>query len=214
MQEVALATVGDGSSPLLLGLLSDTHGLLDSATLRALRAVALHAIIHAGDVGDKSKKSRLSAPDITTKRSLLWQETLIKDVQALLTGYFTYSSASKLPPYQIVVVEGMKILVLHICGFPPKITPEAQRLIDATLPQIVIFGHSHMPGVQWHNNILYVNPGSAGPRRFKLPRCMALLYLHVSGKAEVRFISIGASPQNVEGLPQPDTMVVSKGFEV
>ncbi|KAI5072279.1 hypothetical protein GOP47_0012385 [Adiantum capillus-veneris] len=203
-EEVALATVGDGSSPLLLGLISDTHGLLDSATLRAFRAAAPYAIIHAGDVGDKSKKQRLSAAKVLKE---LRESTVNKMVVAVAGN--TDESASNLPSFQIVVVWGIRILIVHICGFPPKISSEMQQLVDATSPQIVIFGHSHMPGVQWHNNILFVNPGSAGPRRFKLPRCMALLYLHSSGEADVRFISVGESLQDVKGLPEPMMQFVS-----
>eukprot|EP00250_Pteridium_aquilinum_P002866 c13091_g1_i1 orf=3-488(-) len=143
---------GDGSTTAIVGLLSDTHGVLDYATLHALRATPTHAIIHAGDVGDKNRKLRLSATQIIQN---LEQSTANNTVIAVAGN--ADESSSNLPAFQVVVVAGVRILVMHICGFPPKVSQESQQLIDTISPQIVIFGHSHVPGAHWHNNILYVN---------------------------------------------------------
>lgn len=105
-QEVVLA-LADGRSPFVLGLVSDTHGLLDSATVDTLSATAPHAIIHAGDVGDKSKKRRLPAPEII--KSL--QEFAINKAVIAVAGNVD-ESVSNLPSFQIVVAAGVKILVV------------------------------------------------------------------------------------------------------
>ncbi|KAH7415777.1 hypothetical protein KP509_14G060100 [Ceratopteris richardii] len=194
--EVALAEGDHERASFLLSLISDTHGLLDSAIINVINTAAPHVVLHAGDVGDKNKKRRLSAVEIVGK---LQESTLLKRVFAVAGN--VDESSPELPSYQVVTVGKIRILILHICGYPPKIPHEVQQLMDSTLPQIVIFGHSHIPGVQWHNNILFVNPGSAGPRRFKLPRCMALLRLHFTGIVDLEFIPVGTSPQDTKNLP-------------
>ncbi|KAJ7514267.1 hypothetical protein O6H91_23G035900 [Diphasiastrum complanatum] len=100
-----------------------------------------------------------------------------------------------------MTVAGKKVLVVHICGFPPNVLPETKKLVDAVLPDIVVFEHSHIPGACCFNDILYINPGSAGPRRFRLPRCLSFLSIHSCGKLEVSFAAATSLPRDVAGLP-------------
>ena len=129
----------------IIGVISDTHGLLRPEAQEALRGS--DRIIHAGDVGDRSILRRLEqlAP-VTAVRGnvddLLWAE--------------------QLPDTSVVDVEGLSIYVLHALD-RLDLKPEAAGFAA------VIYGHSHVPKQEMKNGVLYFNPGSAGPRRFSLP---------------------------------------------
>jgi len=130
---------------MLIGVISDTHGLLRPEALDALRGS--DAIIHAGDVGDPAILKRLAqiAP-VTTVRGNVDQG---KWAQAL-------------PETNVVEIGGVSIFVLHILD-RLDLKPEAAKF------SAVIYGHSHVPKQEIRNGVLYFNPGSAGPKRFDLP---------------------------------------------
>jgi len=137
----------------ILGLISDTHGLLREEALRALRGSDL--ILHAGDVG---------APEILDSlRS-------IAPVVAVRGNVDTGGWAQTLPLTQVVEAGSTMIYMLHILQ-DLDIDPTAAGF------QILISGHSHKPGQTDKGGVLYVNPGSAGPRRFQLPVTVARLDL-------------------------------------
>ena len=130
---------------MLIGVISDTHGLLRPQAVAALRGVEY--IIHAGDVGgaDILSKLRKIAPVTAIKGNV--------DVDAW---------AGKLPATELVELEGLSFYVLHnvrAIDLKPKAAGFAA----------VISGHSHKPGYEFSEGVLYFNPGSAGPRRFRLP---------------------------------------------
>lgn len=104
-------------------------------------------IIHAGDVG---------APEI------LEQLATIAPVTAVRGNVDTEAWARKLPQTDVVEIGGVSIYVLHDLA-QLDLKPEASGF------DVVIFGHSHIPRQETRNGVLYFNPGSAGPRRFKLP---------------------------------------------
>jgi putative phosphoesterase len=141
---------------MLVGILSDTHGLLRPAALDALRGSNL--IIHAGDIGraDIVEKLRGIAP-----------------VFAVRGNVDTQDWAGSLPDMQTVSVGVHKFHVLHDLS-ELSIDP-----VQAGMAA-VIFGHSHKPSIETRDSVLYLNPGSAGPRRFTLPICIARVL--VSGK--------------------------------
>jgi uncharacterized protein len=143
------------SAPAILGLISDTHGLLRPEVLTALRGSDL--IIHAGDVG---------------KPEILDQLRSIAPVVAVRGNIDKGAWADQLPPTAVVEAHTARIYVLH----------DLQQLdlnpADAGI-HIVISGHSHKPGQTERSGILYINPGSAGPRRFRLPITVARLDLRV-----------------------------------
>jgi len=135
----------------LIGVISDTHGLLRPQALRALQGAQL--ILHAGDIG---------APEVIDGLRALAPVTAVRgncDRGAWAESY---------PPLQTLTVEGVSILVLHDRHELPSFAP-------AEGPQVVISGHSHLPGMETRDGVWYLNPGSAGPRRFKLPVALALL---------------------------------------
>ena len=144
---------------MLIGVISDTHGLLRPEALDALRGS--ERIIHAGDVG---------APDI------LIQLSAIARVTAVRGNVDKAAWARRLPESDVVEVGGTSIYVLHDLA-QLDLKPEAAGFCA------VIYGHSHVPKQETREGVLYLNPGSAGPRRFKLPITVGRLV--VEG-AEVR----------------------------
>jgi putative phosphoesterase len=138
---------------MILGLISDTHGLLRDRALRAMQNVGL--IIHAGDVGD---------PKILEALENLAPVTVVRG------NVDTAEWAAKLPPTAVVNVGAVEIYVLH------DVKELKLNSISFGI-SVVVSGHSHKPGQATRGGILYINPGSAGPRRFNLPITVALLDL-------------------------------------
>jgi uncharacterized protein len=139
----------------ILGLISDTHGLLREEALRALRGSDL--ILHAGDVG---------APEI------LEALKTIAPVIAVRGNVDTGRWAEVLRLTEAISAGPAMIYMLHILD-DLDINPAAGGF------QIVVSGHSHKPGQTAKDGVLYINPGSAGPRRFYLPITVARLDLEV-----------------------------------
>jgi uncharacterized protein len=135
----------DVKSSLLIGVISDTHGLLRPEAVAALQGS--DHIIHAGDVG---------APEILEELSR------IAPVTAVRGNIDQASWARKLPETEVVEIGGISIYILHDLA-RLDLKPEAAGFAA------VISGHSHVPKQEIKNGVLYFNPGSAGPRRFKLP---------------------------------------------
>ncbi len=130
---------------MVIGVISDTHGLLRPEALEALRGC--DHIIHAGDVGD---------------RKILDELQEVAPVTAVCGNVDRGKWARALPKTDVVQANGISIYVLHILA-ELDLKPEAAGLAA------VIHGHSHMPKLEVRNGVLYFNPGSAGPRRFRLP---------------------------------------------
>ncbi len=132
----------------VLGLISDTHGLLRPEALAALEGC--ERIIHAGDVG---------APEILARLRQIAPVVAVR-------GNVDSGHPGRLLPYTATVdFNGCAIHVIHILGdleLPPPAGISA-----------VVYGHSHTPSIEDRDGVLYVNPGSAGPRRFKLPVTVA-----------------------------------------
>ena len=139
-----------------IGLISDTHGLLRDEALEALRGSEL--IIHAGDVGK---------PEILTALRQL------APVVAVKGNIDTAAWASELPATAIAEAGPASIYVLHNIQ-ELDLDPAAAGI------QIVVSGHSHKPSSAEKSGVLYINPGSAGPRRFRLPVTVARLDLAVT----------------------------------
>ncbi len=136
-----------------IGLISDTHGLLRQEALRALEGSEL--IIHAGDVG---------------KPEIIDTLKTIAPVVAVRGNVDTESWASALPETEVVEAGAATIYVLHDVH-ALDLNPAAAGF------HIVVSGHSHKPARTESGGVLYINPGSAGPRRFQLPVTIARLDL-------------------------------------
>jgi uncharacterized protein len=149
----------------MIGVISDTHGLLRPEALAALRGSKL--IIHAGDVGDPEILEQLAA---------------IAPVTAVRGNVDTGTWARRLAETEVVETGGISIYVLHDLA-QLDLKPEAAGF------QAVIYGHSHVPKQEERNGVLYFNPGSAGPRRFKLPITVGRLSVD-RGKIRAEIVTI------------------------
>ena len=134
-----------------LGILSDTHGLLRPEVLSALRGV--DAILHAGDVG---------------KPEILDALRTIAPVTAIRGNIDRSGPCAALPATEAAELGGRLFYLVHALN-DLDLDPRAAGFAA------VIYGHSHKPSITWKNDVLYLNPGSAGPRRFSLPITLALL---------------------------------------
>jgi uncharacterized protein len=152
----------------IVGLISDTHGLIRPEALDALRDLDL--IIHCGDVG------KPAVLDILRR---------IAPVRAVRGNNDTGAWARRLPSSDVVEIGGHKIFVLHNLS-------EFDLDQDAAGFTAVVFGHSHKPGIERQGGTLFINPGSAGPRRFKLPTTVATLIIR-SRRCVARIIPLPLS---------------------
>jgi putative phosphoesterase len=140
-----------------IGVISDTHGLLRPQAVDALRGSDL--IVHAGDVGDPAVLQALRA---------------IAPVVAVRGNNDHGDWAERLLPTEVVEQAGVSLYVLHDLA-ELALDPKAAGF------QGVIAGHSHRPKLERREGVLYLNPGSAGPRRFRLPVSLARLRIHKAG---------------------------------
>jgi putative phosphoesterase len=134
-----------------IGVISDTHGLLRPEAVEALTGVA--HILHAGDVGDAV---------------ILDQLRQFAPVTAIRGNVDRTGACAKLPAVELIELSECSIYMLH----------DVQELdLDPVAAgiQVVISGHSHQPLIEWKKDVLYFNPGSAGPRRFSLPVSVGFL---------------------------------------
>ena len=153
---------------MLFGLISDTHGLLRPEAQSALQGV--DRILHAGDIGD---------PEILT------QLENIAPVTAIRGNVDTQPWARTLPETDVIEAEGATIYMLHDLS-RLDLKPEAAQMAA------VIYGHSHHPKIEEKNGVLYINPGSAGPKRFNLPITVGKLEIK-KGKLRAQLIDLHPS---------------------
>lgn len=135
----------------MIGVISDTHGLLRPEAIEALRGV--DHILHAGDVGDPSILAALRG---------------VAPLTAIRGNTDEHGPCGYLPATEIISLEGHTFYMLH----------DRQGLdLDPAAAgfSAVISGHSHRPLIEWRQGVLYLNPGSAGPRRFSLPISLGLV---------------------------------------
>ena len=155
---------------MLIGIISDTHGLLRPQVFTAFEGV--EHILHAGDVGPPDLLAELEAIAPVTA---VWGNTDGFDVR------------ERVPEEAHLELAGVRIVVVHGQQFGSP-TP---ALVAAAYPDagLVVFGHSHQPVIRRVGEVLAVNPGSAGPRRFRHPVCVALAELE-AGRVEARLVTV------------------------
>jgi putative phosphoesterase len=148
-----------------IGVISDTHGLLRPEALAALQGC--EQIIHAGDIGKPEILEQLAAiAPLQVVRgnndlNLPWTEHVADSLRLDFNGW-------------------QALLVHDIADVPAQLDPDIR---------LVITGHSHKPRIDWRGERLWLNPGSAGPRRFKLPVTLAVLDVQ-AGSIESQLISL------------------------
>ncbi|WGS48625.1 metallophosphatase family protein [Paraburkholderia sp. D15] len=155
------------AAPLIrrIGLISDTHNLVRPEALQYL--AGCDAIIHAGDI---------------CRREVLDALTQIAPVTAVRGNNDTEGWVASLPAQVTLTVQQVTILVVHDIA-DVSADPRGAGI------GVVVTGHSHKPSVSERDGVLFVNPGSAGPRRFKLPVSAGMLLIDGS-KASARFDSL------------------------
>ncbi len=136
-----------------IGVISDTHGLLRPEAVRALRDS--ESIIHAGDIGKPEVLDALQA---------------LAPVKAVRGNMDREPWARGLPKTEAFAIDQVAVYVLHDLR-EMDLVPEDVGF------NLVVSGHSHQPSIQERNGVLFVNPGSAGPKRFRLPVSIALLHI-------------------------------------
>ncbi len=148
-----------------IGIISDTHGLLRPEAVAALRGVEM--ILHAGDIGASEVLATLNE---------------IAPVVAVRGNNDKGEWAEALPDWEVVEIGSVSIYMLHDLK-EIDISPSGAGF------QVVVSGHSHKPSVEDRRGVLYVNPGSAGPRRFTLPVSIAELRV-TGGKVNADLITL------------------------
>lgn len=159
--------MASGSADMRIAVLSDTHGLLRESVLPQL-AGAAH-ILHAGDVGDPAILERLAE---------------FAPVTAIRGNIDRSGPCAALPATEMVTLGGATFYLVHSVA-DLDIEPVAAGV------QMVVSGHSHKPGLTERQGVLFLNPGSIGPRRFSLPISMAQVFVGAAG-LRVEFVTLPA----------------------
>jgi uncharacterized protein len=151
---------------MLIGVISDTHGLLRPEAVAALRGV--DHILHAGDVGDIAILNALRE---------------IAPVTAIRGNVDVAGACAELPATEVVELGGQLIYLVHSVH-DLDINPKAAGVA------MVVSGHSHKAKVEVKDGVVYFNPGSAGPRRFSLPVTVGFVTVEDGVEASVRELSV------------------------
>jgi uncharacterized protein len=150
-----------------VGLISDTHGWLDPRAVTALTSAGVERILHAGDIG--------AGPDV------LWELEAIAPVTAVLGNCDFDIPGFELERVARVRLGGLRFLVIHDFGDLGEMPDDVD---------LVVRGHSHVPGSQWHGRVFVVNPGSASQRR-RMPSCsVAVLTVAEDGEPSFEMIEL------------------------
>ncbi|NOU11023.1 MAG: metallophosphoesterase family protein [Nitrospira sp.] len=157
-----------------IGVIADTHGLFDPAIRRHFRGV--DHIIHAGDIGNRLVIVQLQAIALVTA------------VSGNVDGY----EGSGFPTEAIITLNGFRIAIRHVVFEAGKLTEDGRAFLDRTRPDICIFGHTHQPKNEWFGDTLLFNPGSAGPKRFTLPRMVGMITIRT--RLSAKHIQLGHRP--------------------
>jgi hypothetical protein len=148
-----------------LGVISDTHGLMRPQALNALRGC--DALLHAGDIGSREVLDALQA---------------LAPITCVRGNNDTEAWANRIPASTTVEIEGVRLHLLHDLK-ELALDPAEERL------GAIVSGHSHRPTMETRAGVLYFNPGSAGPRRFKLPVAVGILEIG-GGAARGRIVQL------------------------
>jgi putative phosphoesterase len=155
-------------NPTRIGIISDTHGLLRPEAIDALAGV--NYILHAGDIGDPAILDTLARIAPTT---------------AIRGNIDTNGPCAQLPPTEAIEIAGHLFYLVHSIH-DLDLDPAAAQIA------VIVSGHSHQPSIERRGDVLYLNPGSAGPRRFRLPISLAIV--EISAEIAVRIVELAVNP--------------------
>lgn len=152
-----------------IGVISDTHGRFDESIPSIFDGV--DAIIHAGDIGKLEIIDRL------------------QQIAPVFAVEGNNDKFGEYPDERTEELAGRRLIIRHIFGELHQLRQSDRRMVEQIQPHFVVFGHSHRPYQQMLGKTLLFNPGSAGPRRFSLPRTVGILVLKRSS-TEARIIKL------------------------
>jgi putative phosphoesterase len=147
------------SDPIRIGVISDTHSQFDAAIREHFAGV--DHILHAGDIGRSTVIEHLEA---------------IAPVTAV-SGNVDGFEASGFPRERIITIEGRRIALYHRLFEGGVLTKDGRAFLERAGADVCVFGHTHRPRIDRLGGLLLFNPGSAGPKRFSLPRGIGLLFI-------------------------------------
>jgi uncharacterized protein len=150
------ASLSLGDSPGRIAVVADTHSHPHPRAADHLAALEPRAILHAGDIGDLSVLDDLArvAPVLAVRGNI---DTTARQLPDVLTIDLDAGGKS------------MRILLIHIAVYGPKLRAEVARMARSERASLVVCGHSHVPFIGQEGGVAVFNPGSIGPRRFSLP---------------------------------------------
>ena len=144
-------------SAIRIGIIADTHSLFDPAIRQHFKGV--DHILHAGDIGNQSVIEQLEQ---------------IAPVTAV-SGNVDDDEQNGFPSEAVIELAGLRIAIRHILYEGGKLTKDGRTFLELEGPDICVFGHTHQSKREWFGKTLLFNPGSAGSKRFSLPRGIGFL---------------------------------------
>jgi putative phosphoesterase len=167
---------------MLVGVVSDTHGLVRPEVLRAFADVG--HIVHAGDIG--------RAPG--SGESVLDELRAVAPITAVAGNNDGFRCGNAAETARVTLA-GVRFFVTHILDRPRRLLPEVSAELSREPADVVVFGHGHLPHDELIGDVRFVNPASAGPRRFSLPVSVALIDLQRGRVKSVRFVPLDERSQ-------------------
>ncbi len=159
-----------------IGILSDTHGLWDDRYM--IHFAECDEVWHAGDVGDYAILERIAQSGVT--------------VRAVAGNVDTGMVRRKCPELDIFTVEGVKVLLTHVGGYPGRWSPGMKTLLRENGIQLMVDGHSHILKVMYDRELglLHVNPGAAGNQGWQKVRTLIRLVLDEGNISDCEVIEL------------------------
>lgn len=156
---------------MLIGVISDTHGLLRPEVFTAFEGV--DRILHAGDVGDDE--------------ALLTELGAIAPVDAVYGNTDRFPLVTRLREWRLLHFEEAVLLLTHIVDRAEQLR---SRRAEAAEARVIVYGHTHKPQIRRDREVLYFNPGAAGPRRFSLRPSVGILQIE-GDSVQPRILELG-----------------------
>lgn len=158
-----------------IGLISDTHGFLDEAVFKHFEQC--DEIWHAGDFGNK----------------LVDQLKEFKSLKGVYGNIDDATIRNEYPGQLVFMCEGVKVMIRHISGSPPRYNPETRKELTIHKPQLLICGHSHILKIMYDSqiNCLYMNPGAAGKQGWHKIRTLIRFTIEESDIRNCEVIELG-----------------------
>lgn len=171
-----------------IGLLSDTHHFLDESIFDHFKDC--DEVWHAGDFGTMDLVHGLTSRLTMSSQDQTGRQTLLRGVYGNIDGA---DIRKEFPEQLIFMCEGIKVMMKHIGGYPPKYNPETKKEIGIHKPQLFISGHSHILKIMYDDklNCLHMNPGAAGKQGWHKMRTIIRFAIDGKEMKDAEVIELG-----------------------